>query len=707
MVAALRAPSRLPVSRILEPRSVAVFGASDDRSKWAGRIMYYLAMHGYAGEVIPINPRRDIVQGKKCYPRIAEAPPVDVAVIAIPADKTIEAVRECAAAGVGSCLIITSGFAEVEGAGVAAQAELQKIAAETGMRLIGPNCLGVINVLNGMALTSARVLEVDKLIKGAIGFVTQSGALMLSVFNRAHDANIGFSQLASVGNQADLELCDFFEHMIADPATRAICLHIEGLKDGPRFAALLRQARLAKKPVFVLKAGRSAQGEASAKSHTASMAGAYPVFRAVCEAEGAVLVDDPDVLVMAADMAVRFGACPPGDVGIVSSSGGINGVVLDRMADLGLAPAVYGEATRAALAQYMLPTHLGNPVDLGTRKQELGGHDIGGEIVKAVARDPGVGVVMVPLTTSPNYEAVATALAKGIRGCGKPGFVIVTPGSVAVEVRRLIRAEGVPVCERVDDGLRMLKAYRDFRPDRPAPSPVQPWTKPAVALPRSGYLSEPEAKALLKAYGIAAAKEELVANKAEAVAAADAIGYPVVLKGVSAKIVHKSDAGLVKVGLADRAALEAAYDQLRAALEQGDPGATQCVVAEMVRGEAELILGLKRDPQFGPVLMVGAGGVLVELLEDTQLALAPVDAGQAEAMLRRLRVFRLLQGYRGKPALDIAAVIDAMVKLGRLGHDLGARLDELDINPLIVRAAGSTALQGGAVAVDARAVVSR
>lgn len=701
MAADARVPSRLPMARVLNPRSVAVFGASDDRSKWAGRIMYYLAMHGYAGEVIPINPRRDVVQGKKCYPRISDAPPVDVAIIAIPADKTLEAVGECAAAGVGSCLIITSGFAEVEGDGVAAQAELQKIAAETGMRLIGPNCLGVINVLNGMALTSARVLEVDKLIKGAIGFVTQSGALMLSVFNRAHDANIGFSQLASVGNQADLELCDFFEFMIEDADTKAICLHIEGLKDGKRFVALLRRARAARKPVFVLKAGRSAQGEASAKSHTASMAGAYPVFRAACLNEGAVLVDDPDVMVMAADMVVRFGPCPAGDVGIVSSSGGINGVALDRMADVGLTPAVYGEATRKALAEYMLPSHLGNPVDLGTRKQELGGHDIGGEIVRAVAMDPSVGVVMVPLTTSPNYEAVAGALAKGVAACGKPGFVIVTPGSVAVEVRRLIRAEGVPVCERIDDGLRMLRAYSDFRPDAAAAAPIEPWTKPALALPGAGYLSEPEAKVLLRAYGIATPREQVVASRAEAVAAADAIGYPVVLKGVSSRIVHKSDAGLVRVGLADRAALEAAYDQVAAALDRGDPGASTCLVCEMVRGDAELILGAKLDPQFGPTVMVGAGGVLVELLEDTQLALAPVSPAQAEALLRKLRVHRLLAGYRGKPALDIDAVVDSLVKLARLAHDLGDRLVELDINPLIVRNAGN-----GAVAVDARAVIA-
>jgi len=696
------AASRLPVGRILAPRSVGVFGASDDRGKWAGRIMYYLALHGYAGEVIPINPRRDVVQGRKCYARVADAPPIDVAIIAIPADKAVDAVRECAEAGVGSCLIITSGFAEVEGGGVDAQKTLVDIARRSGMRLVGPNCLGIINVLNGMALTSARVLEVEKLHRGAIGFVTQSGALMLSVFNRAHDAGIGFSQLVSVGNQADLELCDFLEHMIGDPDTKAICLHIEGLKDGRRFLGLLRRARLAAKPVFVLKTGRSAAGEAAARSHTASMAGAYPVFRAACRQEGAVLCDDPDTMILAADMAVRFGPCPAGDVGIVSSSGGINGVVLDRMADFRLPVATFAAATRSALAQHMLPSHLGNPVDLGTRKQEVGGGDkVGEDILRIVAADPSVGVVMVPLTTSPNYEATAAALARGVAACGKPGFVIVTPGSVATEVRRVIRGEGVPVCDRVDDGLRMLRAYRDVRP--PAVSAAASAPQPALSIdpPRAGYLSEPEAKALLAKAGMRTAREQTVATREEAIKAADAIGYPVVLKGVSARIVHKSDAGLVKTGLADRAQVGAAYDAVAGALRRQDPDARHCLVAEMVAGGAELILGVKRDPQFGPVVMVGAGGVLVELLEDTQLALAPVDAATAEAMLRRLRVFRLLQGYRGKPPLDVAAAVDALVRLGRLAQALGDRLAELDINPLIVREAGQ-----GAIAVDARAVIA-
>ena len=312
------------------------------------------------------------MHNRTCYPTIADAPHADVAVIAVPGAAVLGIVRECAAAGVGACVIISSGFAEIGEAGRRAQDELVAVARAAGMRLVGPNCLGLINLRNGMALTSARVLDVERIIPGHIGLVSQSGALMLSVYNRAHDHGIGFSQLVSVGNQADFGLADFLEHMIADPVTRAICLHIEGVADGQRFTHLLRQAHDAGKPVVILKTGRSAQGEAAAQSHTASLAGAYAVFAAACRDAGAVLVDDPDVMVLTAQMLLRFGAAPRRGIGVISSSGGLNGITADRLADFGLGMTGFDPATKTALAEIMLPTHLDNPVDLGARRQELG-----------------------------------------------------------------------------------------------------------------------------------------------------------------------------------------------------------------------------------------------------------------------------------------------------------------------------------------------
>ena len=696
-----KAAPRISIARIFEPRRVAVFGASDDRDKWGGRIMHYLALHGFAGEIVPLNPRRERVRGLKCYARVADAPPVDVAVIAVPAGIVPQTIRDCAAAGVGCCVIITAGFAEAGPEGAAAQDELARISAETGMRLVGPNCLGLINFRNGMALTSARVLDVEKIIPGHIGLVSQSGALMLSVYNRAHDHGIGFSQLVSVGNQADLDVCDFFEHMIDDPDTHAICLHIEGLADGRRLLRLLDRARQARKPVVVLKTGRSEQGEAAARSHTASLAGSYPVFAAACRESGAILVDDPDVMVLVADFILRNGPARGDGIGIVSSSGGMNGTVVDRMADRGLRLARFGEAARATLQTVMLPGHLDNPVDMGTRRQEIGGvAAIAAPVVSALAADPDVGVILIPLTTTPSYEASVTALAEALRDCGKPALFVVTPGSVATGVRAIIRDRGILHCDRLDDGIRVLEGYLSYKHDRasaeaPPPSPLPPLPS------RSGYLSEPEAKALLATFGLRVTRERRARSAAAASEAAGAIGYPVVLKGVSDKVVHKSDAGLVRLGLTDRLSVEAAFNEVTAKLKGLDPDAQECVLAEMVSGGLELILGAKRDPQFGPVVLVGAGGVLVELMRDVEVALAPVSREAAEAMLRRLRIWPLLQGFRDQPRRDVEAVVDALVQVGNLAAALGDRLVELDVNPLIVGAEGK-----GAIAADARAVLA-
>ena len=697
----VKAAPRLSIARILDPRRVAVFGASDDRGKWGGRIMHYLALHGFTGEIVPLNPRRDIVQGRKCYARIADAPPIDVAVIAVPAAAVPQTIRECADAGVGCCVIITAGFAEAGSEGVAAQEEIARISAATGMRLVGPNCLGLINLRNGMALTSARVLDVEKIIPGHIGLLSQSGALMLSVYNRAHDQGIGFSQLVSVGNQADLDICDFFEHMIDDPGTQVICLHVEGLRDGHRLLDLLERARVAKKPVVILKTGRSAEGEAAARSHTASLAGAYPVFAAACRDAGAVLVDDPDVMVLLADFILRNGARRGDGIGVISSSGGMNGIVVDRFADHGLRLARFSETTREALTPVMLPEHRDNPVDMGTRLQDVG--EIGAiaaPIVAALAGDPDVDLIMIPLTTTPHYEASVSALAAALKTCGKPVLFVVTPGSVAAGVRGIIRESGLAYCDRLDDGLRLLQAYLDYKPDRPrrpAPAPL----RAGIPNPRSGYLSEPEAKALLADVGVRVTRERRVRSAAEAGEAADTIGYPVVLKGVSKTVVHKSDAGLVRLDLRNRRVVETAFMEVLSTLKRLDPAAEECLVAEMVSGGLELILGAKHDPQFGPVVIVGAGGVLVELIKDVELTLAPLSADTAKAMLERSRVWPLLQGFRGQPPRDIDAVVDAIVKIGQLAAALEGRLLELDINPVLVLKAGK-----GAVAADARAVIA-
>jgi acyl-CoA synthetase (NDP forming) len=697
---------RLTLRELLHPRSVAVFGASEDKAKFGGRILYYLRRHGYAGRILPINPRREEIAGLRCYPSIAAAPgPVDIAILAVPPAAIAVSIAGCAQAGVGGCVVITTGFAEAGDEGEALQAEIVAIARRAGMRLIGPNCMGLMNLHHDFCLTSSLVLEVERLAKGAIGLVAQSGALMVSMFNRAHDAGIGFSACLSLGNQSDVTVEDVFEYFVEDPATRVITMYIEGLKEPRRFLALARRAREAGKAVLAVKTGRSEAGVRAARSHTASLAGAYAVFETACRAEGVLLTDDPDGMVAAAALIARWGA-PAGDgIGVLSSSGGGAGIGVDRVEESGLRLAKLSSATQAALLELLLPPQADNPIDLGGRR---GGEsvEIAAEVMARFVRDDDIAVVFVVLTTVPSFAATARALAEAALASGKPLVLALTPGSAADPSRAVLHEIGCPFFDRIDDAIRALQLFiahgrqsRAVRHPLPQRPPGLPETLPPLP---PGPLTEPQAKSLLARYGVPLPRETFVATAEAAAAAARSIGGPVALKAVARGLVHKSDAGGVRLGLADAAAAADAFAAVAAAVSRV-PGAVfeGALVAEMVEGGGEIIVGTKLDPQFGPVVLVGLGGVLVEAIGDVHLALAPVSPGEALELLRALRLFLLLDGYRGRPRLDVVAAADIVSRVSWLAADLGARLLELDVNPLILRTAG-----GGAVAVDARATIA-
>src|SRR5215472_12151859 len=367
-----RTAPRVSMDRILHPRSVAVFGASDSTDKFGGRIMHFLVRHGFAGAIYPINPRRSAVVGHAAYPSIGAVPaPPDVAILAVPADTLVRSVTEAAAAGVGCCVIISTGFAE---------------AGAAGMRLIGPNCMGLVVPHHRLALCSSVVLDTDRLRDGPLGLVSQSGALMVSVFDRAATDGIGFRHCVSVGNQVDVEICDVLEYLVDDAGTEAICVYVEGLLDGARFRRAAAMARKAGKPLLVVKTGRTQAGAVSARSHTASLAGSFEVFAAVCREEGAVIAHDPDDMVRAAHFLVRHRRPRRGGVAILSTSGGGAGIACDRVSELGLSQAVLSAETRAALGELLLPPQADNPVDLGGRRAPEN-VEISGEIARLLFDD--------------------------------------------------------------------------------------------------------------------------------------------------------------------------------------------------------------------------------------------------------------------------------------------------------------------------------
>jgi acyl-CoA synthetase (NDP forming) len=702
-MSAERPAFRIGIDHVLNPRSVAVIGASEDPAKFGGRVLHNVVRHGFAGTLLPVNPNRSTLLGLPSYPSIGAAPGlVDVAVIAVPAAILLDTVQACAAAGVGAAIVFTAQLGEFDAAGAVLQDQITAVARAAGMRLIGPNCMGMVSPACSLALSSTPTLQhVKALQSGSVAFISQSGALMGALFILGHDHSVGFTHMVTVGNQADMELCDFLEGVIEDGRAKVICLYVEAVKSPERFVALVRRAINAGLRVLAVKAGRTEAGSALARSHTASLAGSFEAFDAICRNTGALLVDEPEAMILAAGVLAQCHQAGPGGIGLVVSSGGGGAVTADRMTIAGLPLAKWAEPTRDRLGQHFLPAHINNPMDLGAHFGVLEPR-VFADTIAAVADDPGVAIVMYIMTPQPLMEQTADALVRSWRDTGKPFVVVMDTASFAAPIRARLIAAGMPYVSRIDDGLRIVtlllreRALRAEAAMRAAARP--PGAGPLASPPDAGVLTETQAKTLFTAYGIACPAEMTVHTADAAVAAAEAIGYPVVLKGVTAAVVHKSDAGLVRLGLADAASVRVAFAGVGENLPEASP---TVVVQAMVNGEAELIVGMRRDEAFGPQILVGFGGILVEVLRDVQTECAPISPALAEAMLRRLTMWPVLEGTRGRPALDVQAVAEIVSRLSWLGADLGERLEDLEINPVIVRAVGQ-----GAVAVDGRGTIA-
>jgi len=667
--------------------------------------MNFIIKHGFKGQILPVNPGSREILGIAAYHRIADAPgPVDVALIAVPAAQIPATLDECGNAGVAGCVILTADFAEVGAEGAARQNELVEIARKHGMRLIGPNCLGFINPGLKLALTSSVALTVEPMSAGFIGLVSQSGSLMAALISHAHDHGTGFSAAVSVGNQADLEICDFIEYFLEDAATRAICAYIEGLKDGPRFLALAARCRAAGKPLLVVKAGRSDAGACVTASHTASLAGSDAVWETVCREHAVVLLDDPESLIQCADFLIRYGA-PRGDgVAALSPSGGTIAVTADRIAAAGLRLARLSERTRRALHEIVPATRPANPLDIGGLAREQG-LDSARRCYELLAADADVGVMLIVVATTPQLDDKVRLWGELAPACGKPTAILLTPGKLVDGARATLRELHCPYTNRMDDALRVLKAAINYgaalRATREAP--VMPADFGAVETfsASAAQLTESEAKALLRSAGITVTPEHTAVSEDEAIWAARDIGYPVVLKISSRTHTHKSDIGGVELDLLNDDAVRSAWRKIVDGVVKAASGhPLECVVQPMVKSGNELIVGCKWDTQFGAVVMVGAGGIWIETLRDMRFALAPVTQNHALELVQELRIWPLLRGSRGQPRADVDKLADVIARVSWLAAKFGPRLAELDINPLLVKPAGQ-----GVVALDARATL--
>lgn len=692
---------------ILSPRGVALVGATDDVSKFGGRALRYLLRHGFEGGIYPVNPSRTEVLGLPCYPSIAAiGRTVDVALLLVPGRHLIAAIEECGAAGVRGAIVVTSDFAEAGAEGAQRQRELVAAGRRAGVRLIGPNCLGFVNPARKLALSSSVALAVDRLPLGAIGLVSQSGSVMASMLSHAYDDGGGFSVCATVGNQADIDACDFIDYFAEDPATRVVCAYLEGVTDGAKLITSAARCQAAGKPLLIVKSGRTAAGAAITQSHTASLAGSYEVLEAVCRRHSAVLLDDPENMIKTAEFLAAYGVPRSDGIAALTPSGGTAAITGDRVVAAGLRLAIPNASTVAELRAIFGAVRHVNPLDVGGMPAEKM-MEAAVRPIEIFAADPDVGTVAVAIATSPALEKKAAEWSEAAKRSGKPVVFVVTPGSVVDPVRSVLRDHGRPYCNTMDQAIAVLRASAAATAAEGEDAPIRPadMAHPAEATRslQPGWLLEPEAKSLLSAAGIPVTREKVVTDVDAAVKFAETLGGLVVLKVVSRDIVHKSDMGGVKVGLNGEAAIRVAWNEMTAnvSAHAAEAKLEGLLVQEMAGSATEMIVGARWDPQFGPTVLAGMGGVKVELIRDVGIALAPLSMRQAADLVRNLRLWPLLDGYRGRPKADLEALCDTLVRLSWLITDLDGTLKDIEINPLFVREAGR-----GVLAVDARGVLS-
>ncbi|GAB2672537.1 acetate--CoA ligase family protein [Saccharopolyspora gloriosae] len=679
---------------LLNPAAVAVVGASE-RKPMAARLTRFLIDDGFTGAIHPVNPRYEQVHGLPCYPALDRLPgPVDLVLIMVPAGQVAEAVAESARAGARLAIVLSSGFAEVGPDGAALQRELADTARRCGIRVLGPNCQGLLyrpaaltaTFSSGAGLPSAPPAET-----GGIAYVGQSGALGGSVLGMAADRGVGLTAWISVGNQADLTATEATALLLEDPAIRVLACYLEQLPDGAEWTRLTGRAAELGKHLVVLRSGRSAAGQRAVASHTGALVRSGAAFDLVAERSGAVLVDDVDELL---DTAIALGGPRPSDgrIGVVTSSGGAGGLAADQAEPTGLRLPELDQSTQDSLAPLIPPFgSVANPVDVTA--QVINDASALGQVCETVAADDAVDAVLVLLTTlgGRTAEQIAESILRASRACAKPYVVAwqYSHAEIAAPAGRLRRA-GIPVVSTSSAAITLLS--RLLPRHRPTVAPIAP--PGSAAHPPTGTLTEAAGARLLDALGVVRPRGALATDAAQAEAAARDLRGELVLKVQSPDVAHKTEVGGVLLGV-PVAEAGAAADRLLRAVRTAAPHARidGVLVQELAPPGVELLVGAQggRDG-YPPVLTVGFGGVTAELYADVVTALAPVDVAGAERMLRALRGAPLLTGFRGSPPVDLRAAAAAIAALSQAAAVWGDRFAELEINPLIVHTEGATAV---------------
>lgn len=692
------------LKRLFFPERVAIIGAGDNPLLVNGRSLMFMLRHASRTAIYPVNPGRSAVQGIRCFPSIDDLPePPDVAVIVVGKALVPQALEALGRRGCPFAIINTSGYAETGPAGRQEQAELLAVARRFGMRLMGPNCLGLVNLLSPVILSWCATLERKRgtLLPGSVAMISQSGALLGSIWDRAIGAGLGYSYLVSTGNEADLGLADFMDFLARDDNTRVITAFLESLRDPVRFVQAVGQAHDRGKAVVVYKVGRTAEGRRAAVSHTGSLTGSDEVFEALCRKHGIVRVESLDALNTAALALSREPTARGGRLGIFCCSGGAAGMIADQMRGTGLSvPPARPELNEDITAiTNLAPPH--NPLDI--IKGPLKSFDLITEAMRRFVREKDFDQIIILMTTMYLQKIAPALMLEGLKGRPeKPVIACWLGDRVVQESIDELKKGGVLTFRDIGsclDAARALAVVGGWRRRRAA----LPEHAPAPEGARAGAIEiieqcgrrpdEAASKAILSLYGIPVPRGRLAASLDEALAAAQEIGFPVCLKGASPDVAHKTEAGAIALDVKNERELKSAARRIAAAVRSRG-SLRGLLVEEMLPGAAEVIIGSSPDETGFRKIVFGLGGIWVEALGDVSLGLAPLARYEAEEMISGIRGSKLLAGFRGKPAADRDCIIDILLKFSALLTDLGDYVKEIEINPLMV-------FEKGAVAADA------
>ena len=691
------------IHTMLNPKSFAIVGATP-RQQYGGRMLAAALRMQDRVRVYAVNPKYDEILGTKSYKSITDLPETpDVVAVVVPYNHVLSTLKEAHAKGTRAAIVISAGFSE-RGLSDRAdlQAEVAAYARESGLRISGPNCLGLANIRDDIWLTSSSRQMTG--VNGKVGLVCQSGATLFGPFlARAADSGMGLSYVVSTGNEADLDFADFARYLLDDVGTTVIAGFVEGFKDAQKFIEVAKLAAERGKPIVLIKIGRSDLGKRAASSHTAALTGSDALYDAICKQYGVIRVPSYDDLLEVAQLLAQSKKPAAPGVAVVSHSGGICSLTADMCGQAGLDLPVLSDKALGTINGILKGFGwAANPADVTGKANS----DFFPAIMEAMINEPGVGTLAI---ASAGKEQQADQIIALRKTTDKNVAYMWTGTRDASPSLTKLKESGVPLFYTPDSlarGLRHLIDYHAWHDKRmkqgfataPAISAAQTATLATLRAHKRSALSESESKQLIAAWGVPTSLEVVAKDAEGAVKAAEKIGYPVVLKSDSSDIPHKTEAGVVRLNLRNADEVRAAHAAILSNAKQHAPKATLngVLVQEMVSGGVEVIVGVSYDAQLGPTLLFGTGGVMVEVYQDVAMRHCPITPTEAHDMIAEVKGAKLLQGFRGKPACDIDALADVLVKVSHLAVNLNGALAELDINPLLVLPKGQ-----GVKAVDA------